>query len=554
MQISTEFKKLRSSFANLGPARLALLGVVLFAVIGAVAGGSLYLSSAQMIPLYSGLGQRDVGSISAQLADANIPFDVNAQQTTILVRPTDQSRARVLLAKVGLPANSAAGYELFDNLGSLGLTSFMQEVTRLRALEGEIGRTIQALDGVDAVRVHLVLPQPSLLRRNSQDPSASVVLRLGPGWRAEATEAVRNIVSAAVPGMKIEQVSVASSDGRVLAAGGDANSLVSSSLSTLRSRLAREYEERTARTLAPVLGGSNFRISAAIDVDIDRRREAETVFDPESKVERSTRVVRQVNESQNRSGETAVGVDANIPEEVTDTKSGENSTKKDEKREETINFEINSRRVETERQGYRIKRVALAVIVNRDQLVKAIGTGATEAQIAERLEMLTRLIKAAAGYLETRGDTIEVSAIAFDPSAVLEPAPELSLLNQIAMNSGILLSTVVFIGGILLLIMFGIRPAVRALAKPEQEPIALQAGDLPIGDNMAAIGGDATEGSPMAGVGFADNSAGITFGSDDVQDDQPQSARDKLLTLVENRETEVSTVMRDWLNEDERAA
>ena len=120
---------------------------------------------------------QDVSRIGAALKEAGIAFDVNAQGTAVLVRYGQTAQARMLLAEKGLPASANAGYELFDKLGSMGLTSFMQEVTRVRALEGEIARTIQAMKGVKAARVHIVLPDSGSFRRSRQSPSASVIIR-----------------------------------------------------------------------------------------------------------------------------------------------------------------------------------------------------------------------------------------------------------------------------------------------------------------------------------------------------------------------------------------
>src|SRR6185503_17462879 len=115
--------------------------------------------------------------IGAALKEAGIAFDVNSQGTAVLVRYGQTAQARMLLAEKGLPSSASAGYELFDKMGAIGLTSFMQEITRVRALEGEIGRTIQGMKGVRAARVHIVMADTGSFRRSTQQPSASVVIR-----------------------------------------------------------------------------------------------------------------------------------------------------------------------------------------------------------------------------------------------------------------------------------------------------------------------------------------------------------------------------------------
>ena len=143
-----------------------VVGLAVFAMVGI---GSYYLSRPQLEALYTGLSPQDVSRIGAALKEAGIAFDVNAQGTAVLVRYGQTAQARMLLAEKGLPSSANAGYELFDKLGSMGLTSFMQEITRVRALEGEIARTIQAMKGVKAARVHIVMPDAGSFRRTRQN-------------------------------------------------------------------------------------------------------------------------------------------------------------------------------------------------------------------------------------------------------------------------------------------------------------------------------------------------------------------------------------------------
>src|SRR3954470_23182818 len=149
---------------------MAAIAAVVFAVIGI---GSVYLNRPAFETLYVGLDRSDVNQIGMVLGDAGISFDVGSDGTTVLVAAGTTSQARMLLAEKGLPTSANAGYELFDNVGSLGLTSFMQQVTRVRALEGEIGRSIQQINGVNAARVHIVMPDVGNFRRGEQKPTAS---------------------------------------------------------------------------------------------------------------------------------------------------------------------------------------------------------------------------------------------------------------------------------------------------------------------------------------------------------------------------------------------
>jgi flagellar M-ring protein FliF len=178
-------ERLWTNLQGLGVRRLvalASIGLTIFAMTG-LAGW--YLSRPTMETLYSGLDRDDVAAIGSALREAGIPFDVNAESTVVMTPAGQATTARMILAEKALPRSGAEGNELFDKLGSLGLTSFMQDVTRLRALEGELARTIQMMRSVKAARVHIVLADEGSYRRERQPPSASVPRRIGNGFSRE---------------------------------------------------------------------------------------------------------------------------------------------------------------------------------------------------------------------------------------------------------------------------------------------------------------------------------------------------------------------------------
>ena len=166
-----QLERLWSSLVGLGPRRLAALGAVGVAIFVFVGFGSYYLSRPDLETLYVGLSQADVARVGAVLHEAGISFDANAEGTKVLVKRGEAARARSLLAERGLPNSATAGYELFDKLGSMGLTSFMQNVTRVRALEGEIatddpghegGPGCARAPGSSGARVFQAVPAASL--------------------------------------------------------------------------------------------------------------------------------------------------------------------------------------------------------------------------------------------------------------------------------------------------------------------------------------------------------------------------------------------------------
>src|SRR3984885_13124744 len=301
-------KRLLENLLALGGRRLAALGLVGIAVFAATGFAGYYLSPPTTEPLYSGLDRDDVVGIGAALKEAGIPFDVSADGATVLVAVGQTAQARMTLAEKGLPHSGSIGNELFDKLGSLGLTSFMQEVTRVRALEGELARTIQMMRGVKAARVHIVMADEGSFRRERQAPSAYVVIRTEKADDTSTPQAIRHLVAAALPGMKVDEVTVLNVDGLLLASGSDSMDQAPINMLALEKSVSQQIQDSVRKTLAPYLSLRNFQISVAARLNTDKRQTNETVYNPESRVERSVRVIKESSSSQNSTPESPTAV------------------------------------------------------------------------------------------------------------------------------------------------------------------------------------------------------------------------------------------------------
>lgn len=550
MPSSEQLSRLVAGFAALGARRLVLLGLVGIVVIAAVGTAAVFLGRPVMQPIYTGLSTQDVSRITAALSEAGVPFDVNEQRTAVLVPFGQASRARSLLAQKGLPTSSRAGYELFDQMGSIGLTSFMQEVTRVRALEGEIARTIQALDGVAAARVHLVLADPGSFRRERREPSASVLLRVGDRWQNSSAQAVRHIVAAAVPGMKLEQVSVAGTDGRLLAAGGDDLSLGTHKHAEMEKAMAVEMERRASRTLSAILGPGHFQISATVRLDVDRQQVNETVFDPKSRIERSVRTVKQSGQSEDSAGgKSAVGVVANLPKEDAGAPDGDKRRQREDRREELVNYELNSKVVQTVREGYRVQRMAIAVVISRKHLADSLGADATPAAQQSRLADLKRLVSAATGASAERKDEIEIVAADFAAGeGAMAPEASPGVRDYMLMNAGTAINALAFLGVAFLVVWFGVRPMTRMLA--QQAPTALEASAVPTAalENMSGAALLAP-GANVAAIASDKTSEGARTGAqlEGPRRQKNMAMREKLEAIVESDSAEVTKVLKGWM-------
>ena len=415
-----QIERLWANLRGLGVRRLAalaLIGVAAFATTG-LAG--YYLSRPTMETLYSGLDRDDVAAIGAALHEAGVPFDVNAESTVVLTPPGQAAQARMILAEKGLPRGGAVGNELYDKLGSLGLTSFMQDVTRLRALEGELARTIQMMRSVKAARVHIVLADEGSFRRERQPPSASVVIRTDGGDDRATGRAIRHLVASAVPGMKLEDVTVLNVDGSLLAYGANSIEKSPDNLLALEKEVSQQVRENVSRTLTPYLSSQNFQISVAARLNADKTQTNETIYNPDSRVERSVRVTKEQQSSQNAAGEQAAGVEANQPKPKTNGGESKQSNDQTQKREELTNYEISSKSIQTTSAGFLVQNLSIAVLINRAALAASLGGKPSADALAAQVHEIEQLVASAAGLNRERGDTVKIAVVDF---VEFEPRP-----------------------------------------------------------------------------------------------------------------------------------
>lgn len=555
LAINGQAHQLFSSLSSLGPRKLSALGLVGFLVVALVGLGSYYLSRPDMETLYSGLDRTDVTRIGAALTEAGISFDVNAKGDAILTPFSQTAPARMLLAEKGLPRSENAGYELFDNLGSIGLTSFMQEITRVRALEGEIARTIQTLRNVRAARVHIVLSDEGSFRREQRKPSASVVIRTDSAQDFGSAQAIRSLVASAIPGMTPGEVTVLNADGTLLASGDDAASAAPGKLFGIESVVSKSVEESIRRTLAPYLGIGNFQSSVVTSLNTDRRQVSERIFDPESRVERSTRSIRETAQSQDSTSQGPVSVEQDVrAADATATGTGEKSVDEKDRREELTNYEINEKTISTTSDGYEVQRLSIAVVINRQRIMEAIGENATDAQVAARISEIEALVASAAGFSSDRGDQLKVTAVDFlDTGSALEPIPAPGFGEMFMRQSGTLINALTILAVAVLLIWFGLKPAIRAIvaAPPAKDENEVDPFDSPNTELLDSLNFD-------VGAAPASDDIAQMVGMDpayleDLNRNHATSPKARLEKLVDFDEVHAAQVLKQWIHQTQAA-
>lgn len=424
---------LLQTLRNLGPARLAAMGGVAIALVGFFVYLIARLSAPDLSLLYSDLDLTDSGAIAGKLDEMSVPFAVQAGGSSILV-PVDQvDRLRLAMAEEGLPAGGSIGYEIFDQTDGFGTTNFIQSINRVRALEGELARTIGTIDNVRSARVHLVLPERELFSRDRQEPSASVFLKLQRGGlSSEQILAVQHLVAAAVPRLQPQNISIVDDHGNLLARGpsGDAEDLRLMTAEEMR----RSYEQKLKSTIEQLLsrsvGHGRVWAQVTVDMDFDRITTSEERYDPDSQVARSSQLVEEKQESSDGAGLDPVSVANNLPEaDVPGLLGGAGAATSTANRiEETINYEISRTVQNTVRETGTVRRLSVAVLVDGVYQPSADGVLEYAPRPAEEMAQLEALVRSAVGYDERRGDRIEVANMRFiaaEDEAVSEAPPAL---------------------------------------------------------------------------------------------------------------------------------
>lgn len=400
---------------QLGPTRLAIMGSVLLGLLLFFVFVSMRVSSPNMKMLYDDLASGDSSAIAAKLEENEIPYEVSADGVRISVPEDQVGRARMLLAQEGLPNGGSMGYELFDTQSGFGTTNFVQNINQVRALEGELARTIGSLDQIRNARVHLVLPQRELFSRESRTASGSVFLSLRPGAQLSQEQilAIQSLVASAVPQMKAETVSVIDSNGQLLARGGDTGD---SAVPLKAEELRREYESRMTGSIEDILGRivgyGRVRANVTAELNFDRITTAEELFDPESAVIRSSQTTEE-NNVERTPPDGNVSVQNNLPGIASDLLVDPKPSLEGNKIEEVTNFEISKTIRNTVRETGEVKRLSVAVLVDGTYTTAEDGTKTYQPRTQAELDQIAALVRSAIGYDEKRGDIIEVVNMQF---------------------------------------------------------------------------------------------------------------------------------------------
>jgi flagellar M-ring protein FliF len=502
-------------FAEL-PAR-SKLGLMLAtaALVALVTGSWMWSQVPEYRILFSNISDRDGGAIVAALGQMNVPYKYTEGGGAIMVPAAQVHDARLKLASQGLPKGGSIGFEVMENQ-KFGTTQFQEQVNFQRALEGELARTIQTLAAVQAARVHLAIPKSSVFLRDSQKPSASVMLNLHVGRTLDKAQisGIVHLIASSVPELSPQAVSVIDQQGSLLSGSTGtkgAGTLDANQLSYI-AQIEANYSKRIQDLLEPIVGRANVRAQVSAELDFSESDTLAESYKPNQNQADAAIRSQQLSEEPRpgaAGGQGVPGALSNQPAPAPTAPlvggakpggaAGQTDAQGNARRDSTINYEVDKTVRHTRNPTGNVKRLSAAVVVNyrkvaeapapkaeeaaKDDAAKADATKADAAKAPvvkakpvplspEEMQSLTTLVKDTIGFSQARGDSVNVVNVAFTADDAVEGPVELPLWQQpeviaLAKEFG----RNALIGGVALFLILGVlRPLLRQLATPPPIP------------------------------------------------------------------------------------
>ncbi|WP_336489176.1 flagellar basal-body MS-ring/collar protein FliF [Methylobacterium nigriterrae] len=529
---------------KLGPARLAAMAAVTLTLIGFFAFVILRVSRPDMGVLFADLSMQDSSAVIRDLDARGIRYETRGDAgQTVLAPRGDLARLRMDLAGKGLPSQGGVGYEIFDKGDAFSSTNFVQNVNHLRALEGELARSIRSIGRVQAARVHLVLPERRLFERDREAPSAAIVLKLMGDLDAGQVRAVRHLAASAVEGLKPERVSIVDERGRLLADGArGADAQGAADLDEKQSGLERRLRQQIEEIVAGIVGQGRARVQVSAELDMNRIESRSETFDPESRVVRSSQTRNETSLTGGAEGAVSVGNElpgANQQDKPPTQKDSAN------KNEETTNYEI-SRVTKTEiAEGGRIKRLSVAVALDGSYAPGPDGKPVYQARPAAEVERIAALVRTAVGFDKARGDQVEVVNLRFAEAPVVPEFAEPGLIQSLIAPSKEDILRMVELAVLSLLtiivLMVVVRPLVRRVLTADPVPAAFLAGPV-----LAGVEGSASE---MA-LAPRENTTARLVEFAKINGQVQAETVQRVVDMVRASPTETVEVLRNWIQEN----
>ena len=536
-----------SGLRTMPPQRLFTVLLGFAALIAVLVGVLLWSRAPDYKLLYANLADRDGGAVVQALQQMNVPYKFSEGGGVIYVPSDKVHDVRLRLASQGLPRGGTVGFELLENQ-KFGLTQFQEQVNYQRALEGELSRSVQSLSAVQAARVHLAIPKPSVFLREQQKPSASVLLSLYPGRTLEREQVagIMHLVSSSVPELPVAAVSVLDQNGSLLSTdtSSKSNAHLDEQQLAYRHQVEASYIKRIVDILVPMVGRDNVRAQVTADLDFSESEATAETFKPNQNPAEAAIRSQQTHETVNGS-QTAGGVPGALTNQpvpaatapitgapATATPATNNATQANvnTQREATTNYEIDKTVRHTRTPTGTINRLSAAVVVNYRRVAEppaASAKGKSAAQAEDKLEALTpeelakieALVKEAMGYTQTRGDSLNVANVPFTEAPIVAVAETPLWKQPQNIEFAKDLGKNLLIAALVLVILFGfVRPLIRAARS--STPM------IPVPAQLPADFGEA-------------------------QGNRYEAHLEATRTLARNDPKMVASVVRNWVSQDE---
>ncbi len=520
--------------------KIAMVATII-AIVGAVTGLFLWAGDKTYTPLMTNLNAEDSANIIRVLREKNIPFRVDSTGANISVLPQYVDQLRMDLAIGGLPQSSVVGYEVFDKT-NLGTTSFVQKVNQKRAMEGELMRTINAIQGVKRSRVHLAIPQKSTFVEDQKKATASVVLDLDPGVRLNEKQVfgIGNLVARSIEGMDPADVVIVDSQGKTLSKNAsDSLSQMTAGQLDYRGKIETDMERRIEEMLARVVGEGHVVARVTADLDFSSVSETQTSYDQDGSAVRSTQKNNQSMEGNKPVASGQPGAASNLPlgqaqansVKISDTKTNN----------EVVNYAVPETIKRTTRSPGGLKRLSVAVVVDGKTVKAKNADGVVESKVEawapEKLKEFESIVSSAVGIDKKRGDTLEIKNMEFqqtdfqDAENLLAEREKKSYIQSLILYAVIGLTIVLFF-------FLVIRPFIRWITDNTTDGV-----DSFLPQTLEELE-RMQKGAGLPGLEDAIPSMPEQVDPEKIES---QMVREKVITLVDANPTKAALILKDWL-------
>jgi flagellar M-ring protein FliF len=586
-------EKLKSYYASLSPKKRMALGGITAASLFAIMAITMVMKHDPQQVLFSELHQEDAKAIAKKLSEQNIPYRVSEDSRTITVAQSQVYKARMELAKEGLPGQDVVGFEKFDTT-SIGMSSYVQKIQYVRAIQGELTRSIQRLAAVKTARVHISIPPKKVFMEEEEPPKASVVVELKPGMTPSKTEVtgIANLVASAVEGLKVGQVTIVDTKGNFLHRPGDesAQSLTSSFLELQRS-IESEYEKRVEEILTPVVGFGKVRAKVTAEIDPSRTNTTEETYDSEKAVPRQTMKTEEIVSGSRPNPVGIPGSRSNLPGAEANNPQVPMANSSTEKNTNNTSYAIPKKVQVIDKPSGNIKRLTVAVVVDGYYTKGAAPNSADvfSPRPEAELKRLQDLVANTVGFDVQRRDSITVSSLPFnnievtEPQEVTKPWYDMKELSQHGIRNGLIALVVMMFFFLVLrpFLKWTVAAEVKkesadgvpdmlprtvseleSVVKAEALPAARGIGDLSVFTNEGFMGGEkdtnleetntlsSTDGSDSRKPGEFNQQSSVPMDDRSVEED----LRAKILERLQTSPKKGFRIVQEWLDEMETRA